>query len=244
MHSLKISTYTHALIFAFSVLFCQVAWSTESGVKTESNLVHGKAAYLSGKYDEAANYLLPIANQGNAESQYYVGLIYSTDGWPKRNVKLAMSYLLSAADQHYKPAMGQIGRMYESGTGAEKNLLVATDWLRKSRDQAVSNDIKLISVVGNDKQPSWSKEIEKFKVRANAGDVEAQYRLASIYDAGVLEAADVYEAYRWYKIAANNGHQYSMFMTGYFLCRGLIGEVDYQKANGWFDKSGRSTLCH
>ncbi len=244
MHSFKISIHTVLSSFVLSVLCCQVVWSADTDATIKNRLDPGKSAYFSGKYTEAVNYLLPIAKQGNAESQYYMGLIYSADSWAGRDASVAISYLLSAADQNYKPAMAQISRMYEAGEGVEKDLLLSTDWFRKSKDRVVSNDIKLVSVANNDQHSSWSKEIEKIKVKANAGDADAQHRLASIYDTGKLIPVDINEAHRWYQTAANNGHQYSMFMTGYFLCRGLGGEVDHQKADWWFKKSGRSVSCH
>jgi len=243
MRLAKYSSNSIFFSFALALSFSTLVWSSETVDKHNDKFELGKAAYLSGKINKAASYLLPVAKQGHAESQYYLGLAYSSDNWAGHNTALAYSFLLSAADQNHKSAMWQIGRMHETGTGVEKDLILATDWYRKSKDQVSSTNIKLASVSNKDPDPGWQKEIEKFKTLANTGDNEAQFHLGSIYDTGKLVPVDLNKAFKWYKKAANNGHRYAMFMTGYFLCRGLAEVVNHQEANQWFKKSGKETSC-
>ena len=58
-------------------------------------------------------------------------------------------------------------------------------------------------------------DIDNVKVNANNGEVEAQYHLALMFDAGRGVAKNPREAQKWYKTAAEKGH----LNAQYFLAR-------------------------
>src|SRR5262245_11558590 len=72
---------------------------------------------------EAANWSRKAAEQGHANAQHYLGLLYKTGGHgdvPK-NYAEAMAWFQKAADQGHTGALFDIGTMYDGGHGVTRN---------------------------------------------------------------------------------------------------------------------------
>lgn len=205
-----------------------------------------KELYFSGQLDKAGSYFTQLSTSGNAEAQYYLGLIYLTDAWQGKNTEKALAYLHSAADQNHAEAMWKIGECFESGQGIERNLLTAIDWYRKSQQATLFQSKVQFAEVKNRQLDLKSHQdmINRLAIEANQGNPESAYKLGKIYDEGRFAEQDYHAAFSWYKKAAENNHKYSMLMLGYFLCRGIGGEVNSNKANEWLKNSGRKAYCN
>ncbi len=66
--------------------------------------------------------LLEAAEQGDAESQYQLGLIYLYGNDEPRDAKKAFKWMARAAAQNVVPAMRELGIMYVSGEGTEPDI--------------------------------------------------------------------------------------------------------------------------
>lgn len=205
-----------------------------------------KTSYFSGNFETAVNEFLPLAQGGDADSQYYLALIYLTDGWSGKNMEKGLAYLLSAADQSHAAAMWKLGALHEDGAGVERDLLLATDWYRRSaRIQEINTTTQFMKITEDDvlRQSSTDVITETTKL-AKQNDIDAQVRMANIYDAGQLTEQDIDKAFHWYHAAAKKGNTYAMFMTGYYYCRGLGVGVNKKEADRWLMKSGRAVTCN
>jgi len=237
-------------VFLLAIIYTKPVYADTSNHTLQQKLEHAKSTYFNQKLNTASNLFLPLAQEGYAEAQYYLGLIYSTDSWQKKNYSLALTYLLSAADQNHAAAMWKIGQLYDSGKGVRKDLLIAMDWYRKSQQaerDKLNYDARNWLVMNNGnkvKDSTWIEQIETLRQQATQGNVSSQFQLGTIYDTGAVVQLDINKAFKWYKKAAANGNQHAMFLTGYFLCRGLTGNVDRKKADFWFRKSNRDIVCH
>lgn len=205
-----------------------------------------KEFYFSGQIDKASSYFTQLSTSGDAEAQYYLGLIYLTDSWQGKNIEKALAYLYSAADQNHAEAMWKIGECFDSGQGVERNLLSAIDWYRKSQQATLYQSKVQFAEVKNRQLDFKSNQamINRLAIEANQGNAESAYKLGKIYNEGRLTKQDYYAAFNWYKKAANKKHKYSMLMLGYFLCRGIGGKVNSNKANEWLKHSGRKAHCN
>ena len=212
----------------------------------DANREKAKSTYFSGNLESSLPLFLTLSKSGDAESQYYVGLIYLTGGWIGRNVEQAMAYLSTAADQNYAEAMWKIGEVYENGWGVKKNILTALDWYRKSKQsEVVKSPIRFMKLKnGHAVLQSNSEAIQALERNAAKNNAESEFKLGKIYDEGKLTQRNLEKALFWYEKAAMNNHTHSMLMMGYFLCRGIGGEIDKVKANDWLNKSGRTAHCN
>lgn len=206
-----------------------------------------KNYYFNAQYDKAIELFLPIANKdNNPEAQYYTGLIYSLSAWEKYDLDEAMKYLLSSADQNYAPAMWKIGDIHENGLKRQNNLVIATDWYRKAKQtESKEGNILFYQQDSNNTQNRVKNErvIGSLTSKANNGNVEAQLKLATIYDDGVLIRHDAHKAYEWYLKAANNQNKHAQFMVGYFICRKIGTDFNQAEAQKWLKMSERNAQC-
>lgn len=109
---------------------------------TKSEKAH--EALSSGDYATAIRLYRPLAEQRDAEAQYYLGYLYENAmGVPKNYAEAAKWYRLTA-DQNYAHAQYALASMYESGLGVTRNYASAMKWYcraSKNGDSAAQNHI-------------------------------------------------------------------------------------------------------
>ena len=84
--------------------------------------------YIEGLYrkaiagdKEALNKLTFLANAGNAQAQYKLGVMYQKGEGVKRNYETAVNWYYKAAKQGYAPAQNNLGVMYAERKGVEQS---------------------------------------------------------------------------------------------------------------------------
>ena len=75
------------------------------------------------------------AEQGNAEAQNKLGLMYGNGNGVTKNLKESVNWFRQAAEQGHIEAKYYLGWMYQNGLGVEKDLDKARYWYEKSADQ-------------------------------------------------------------------------------------------------------------
>lgn len=88
------------------------------------------------------------------------------------------------------------------------------------------------------------KVFTETKVKAEAADVDAQYKLAGLYNYGKGTAKNEVEAVKWYRrvAAQNDARGQSMLGVMYTNARGV--ERDYDQAIVWFRKAAAQNSAH
>ena len=75
-------------------------------------------------------------------------------------------------------------------------------------------------------------EIDEARLRAEAGDAEAQYTIGLTYDMGVPQ--DDAEAVRWYRLAADQGFARAQYRLGTMYLRGFGVPQDDAEGVRWY----------
>ena len=92
-------------------------------------------AYNRQEYATTVRLLKPLADQGAAWAQTFLGFMYATgQGVPKDDVQAVKWYRL-AADQGGAGAQVNLGFMYANGQGVPKDDAQAVKWYRLAADQ-------------------------------------------------------------------------------------------------------------
>ena len=116
---------------------------------------------------------LPVAENGDAEAQYYVARIYANgmSGVPVDYAQAAHWYEL-AAKQGYNPAMQELGYLYEKGLGVPVDLQLALNLQRKASGLGADLDYAWKITAA---QESAAKQVEELSARLEASnrDLEA-----------------------------------------------------------------------
>ena len=69
-----------------------------------------------------------LAEDGKAEAQYNLGLLYSLGKEIPKNDSEAIKWYLRAAEQGFAEAQTNLGLMYGKGQGVEQNFNEAVTW--------------------------------------------------------------------------------------------------------------------
>jgi uncharacterized protein len=92
----------------------------------------------------AREILLPFAQAGDAEAQFYVGTMYEEGrGFPK-NTALALDWYLKSANQGYESAQTQLAYIYEKGDIVKQDHNKAFFWMSKA--SIVSSQFSLMGM--------------------------------------------------------------------------------------------------
>ncbi len=88
----------------------------------------GFDAFAQGNYPAALEKLDPVAKQGDAKAQLYVGLILSQGKGVAQDFKQAAGWLSKAAEQNQVEAQENLGLLYAKGQGVERDWVQADKW--------------------------------------------------------------------------------------------------------------------
>ena len=99
-----------------------------SGAVVAADYADGVAAYESEDFNTALTELMPLAKQGDAMAQIYIGLMYEHGEGVLENDKTAVKWYTLAAEQGSADAQHFLGNMYDNGRGVLTDTKRAYMW--------------------------------------------------------------------------------------------------------------------
>jgi TPR repeat protein len=100
-----------------------------------ADLNEGIEAYYFGRYGVALRELRPLAEEGIAEAQFYLGVLYAKGRGVPQNYAEAVKWYRLAAEQGFPKAMSNLGQMYSKGKGVPKDFALAVQWYQVAADE-------------------------------------------------------------------------------------------------------------
>ena len=117
-------------ILATLILVMSIAASAMAGP-----LEDARTAINKEEYARALRLLRPLAEKGNAEAQYWLGVFYLHGrGVPQDHARAAEWYRKSA-ERGNADAQNDLGVLYSQGKGVHKDDIEAAKWFRRAADQ-------------------------------------------------------------------------------------------------------------
>ena len=98
----------------------------------------GVAAYESGDFATALGEFRPLAEQGVANAQYNLGVMYDGGEGVPQDYKSAVKWYTLAAEQGDAEAQFNLGNMYRKGEGVPKNAATAWGWYTLAELQGIA----------------------------------------------------------------------------------------------------------
>ena len=95
----------------------------------------GLTAYRSGDYATALREWTPLAEQGNADAQFNLGVMYSKGKGVLQDSKTAVKWYRLAAEQGLADAQYNLGVMYDEGRGVLQDYKTAVKWWKLAAEQ-------------------------------------------------------------------------------------------------------------
>lgn len=117
--------------------------------KDAASYKEGIDAYAQGNYAVALEKLKPIAEHGNAQAQFTLGMIYHNGQGVTQNDKEAGAWWNKAAEQGQVEAQEHLGLSYAKGQGVAQDWVQADKWFNiasaSGKETAVNNQ-KIVEV--------------------------------------------------------------------------------------------------
>ena len=106
------------------------------GAAMAGPLEDGVAAYHRADWTTAMSYLRPLADQGNADAQFMVGVLYANGlGVPEDRAK-SIAWFQKAAEQGNVDAQFILGLWYRDGEGVPQDYVLAHMWINLAAARA------------------------------------------------------------------------------------------------------------
>lgn len=100
-----------------------------------ADLKEGVEAYHDGRYGVALEEFRPLAEQGIAEAQFYLGVMHAKGRGAPQDYAEAVRWYRLAAEQGFAKAMSNLGMMYSKGKGLPQDFALAVRWYQEAADE-------------------------------------------------------------------------------------------------------------
>lgn len=202
------------------------------------NFPAGAADYRSGDYVAAFSRLKPLAESGDASSQYYVGLMISNGQGVPKDEALAFQWFEKSAKQGYAKAQNALGEMYVQARGRPLDYDQAQFWFRKAANQRLAiaqRNLGVLYTHAGDPH-DYKKAVFWLEKAARQGDEIDQLTLANLYH-HQGEIKDEAKSAYWMRKAANQGIADAQNSLGDHYRFRDGASRDYGKALYWYKRA-------
>ena len=170
----------------------------------------GLRAYDAGDYDAALAEWAPLAEQGDLESQFGMGIIYENGRGVGQDYTEAAKWYSSAAEGGHPGAQFNLGNIYQQGLGVPKDPSRAVYWWTLSATQGLSDAQLNLGIAyhrGDGVASDQDQAFSWFEKAAEGGNPMGQFSAGYAYETGLGTTKDLDAARRLYQQAAEAGIQ-------------------------------------
>jgi TPR repeat protein len=174
-----------------------------------STMQGARAAYDSGDFAAALPTFRKLAEEGSAEAQTALGLMYENGQGVARDDAQAALWFGKAAEQGASLAQYNLGNLYREGRGVAKDAAQAASWYRAAAERGLVNgqfNLALTYLHGDGSPYNPAQAAYWFRKAAEQGDSAAQNDLGVLYRDGMGVPKDNGQAYFWFLLAASQGN--------------------------------------
>jgi hypothetical protein len=207
------------------------------------------------------------AQRGDVYSQFRLGQIYYEGKTISRDDAEAAKWFLKAAAQEHSEAQYILASMYEKGIGLKQSdseafgwyisaatqgherasvILEADKWTVFKKKHLVRDEVNLPKAMEPQLQPEHTEEVQpsvgdeqlqKYLAKAQAGDVDAQYNIGTMYYHGEGVERDLDQALKWFHLAAEQNDTAAQFNLGFMYGKGEGTPKNHRASMEWFKKA-------
>ncbi len=186
-----------ALAIVFVLGFAPPAWA---------DFQAGFAAWNRGDYATALREWKPLAEQGDADAQFNLGLMYSKGQGVPQDYAEAVKWFRKSAEQGDAAAQYNLGLMYRKGQGAPQDDAEALKWYRHAAEQGHASAQFQVGVryeEGLGVPQDYTEALRWYGKAAEQGNAYAQTNLGVMYSFGVGVPQTYVQAHKWYNLSAS-----------------------------------------
>ena len=113
----------------------------------DASFSSGIAAFEAKNFKQSLQFLAPLAEDGDAESQHRCAIMYQNGLGIVANDAKAAEYMRSAAEQGHAVAQHGLGFMYMEGECVEQNAQQAVKWFTKAGEQGLVGSLTTLAMM-------------------------------------------------------------------------------------------------
>lgn len=165
----------------------------------------GWEAYVRGDYDDALRVFLVWADQGDADAQYRLGVMYDLGQGVAQDDAEAAKWYRAAAEQGVADAQGTLAVMYRTGQGVQQDDVAAAKWSRRAAEQGdvgAQYSLGVMYNLGKGVPQDYAEAVLWYGIAAEHGDARAQNDLGVMRFQGKGIPRDEIQAHMWFNLAA------------------------------------------
>jgi len=200
----------------------------------------GQNAYDRGDYELALNEWLPLAEQGQADAQVFLGFLYENGQGVPQDYVQAADWYRKAAEQGQPGAQYNLGLLYHIGQGVPQDYAQAAAWFRKAAAQGqplAQYNLGFLYNHGQGVPQDYVQARKWYRKAAAQGYALAQNNLGTLYNHGQGVPQDYAQAAKWYRKAAAQGQPLAQNNLGALYNHGQGVPQDYAQARKWYRKA-------
>ena len=170
----------------------------------------GSTYYLRGDFTAALREWRPLAEEGDARAQYYLGVMYANGEGVPENDRQAAYWFRKSARQGNSQSQYHLGILYANGDGVPEDDPQAVYWFRKSAKQGDARaqfNLGVIYEFGEGVPKDDRQAVNWYRQAAEQGHARAQFGLGRMYADGAGVNRDNVQAYAWFNLAAARGDE-------------------------------------
>ncbi len=161
--------------------------------------------YRKGDYAAALRQIQPMAEAGDIDAQFQLGVMYGNGHGVEKDPVKATQWFDKAINGLDPGAPFNIGVMYHEGEGLPKDYGMAAQWFRKSAERGDGEaqfNLGLMYDQGRGVPKDLAEAAKWYLKAADLGVPRAQSNLAVMYREGQGVKKDLVQAYKWFHAAA------------------------------------------
>lgn len=229
-----------------AALACATLLGVMASVMARADLDAGVAAFRSGDYGLALSHLQPLASQGDAQAQFYVGVAYQKGWGVIADADKAAQWYRRAAQQGMNKAQHNLALLYLRGEGVAADADQARDWFERAArqgDMRAAHELGLMYFRGMGVARDFGKARSWWETAANGGDSRAAYDLGILYRRGQGGVPrDVAASIKLWTRAARAGLPVAQNALGACYMDGDGVDADMLEAWAWFRLAAQGGL--
>ncbi|HEY1339816.1 MAG TPA: metallophosphoesterase [Bryobacteraceae bacterium] len=215
-------------------------WVSAAALLAAADFKTGLDAYNRGDFATALAEWQPIAERGDPNAQYNLGLLYARGQGVPQDYAKAAEWYGKAADGGVPAAEYNLGLMYANGQGVKQDSAEAAKWFQKAAEQDVTDAVTGLGNIYYEGQGSFRNysEAEKwYRKAAENGVASAAFSIGVMYDIGQGVEKNYDEALKWYRQAADDGYPAAVANIGILYYNGQGVKRDLVQAYAWFARA-------
>lgn len=203
-----------------------------------ADLDEGLAAFRAGDYGLALSQLQPLANQGEAQAQFYLGVSYQKGWGVIADPTKAAQWYRRAAEQGLNKAQHNLALLYLRGEGVPADAALAREWFERAArqgDMRAAHELGLMYFRGMGVERDFTQARSWWEKAAHAGETRAAYDLGILFRRGQGGVPrDVAASIKLWTQAARGGLAVAQNALGACYMNGDGVDADMLEAWAWF----------